>query len=98
MRIGCIGGEDMTTLMHLAGVTCCRSGKNIEKEFEEMVKEVDILIIEEEYAEKIKDKILYHRLIYDTPVIVEVPGKKKIEREDSIRKIIVRAVGVDIGD
>ena len=98
MKIGCIGGRDMVTLMYLAGITYCRIAEDVEKEFDEMVKNVDILIIEEKYAEKIKDKILYHRLIHDKPIIVEIPGKKKMEREDSIRKIIARAVGVDIGD
>ena len=99
MKIGCLGSKDMVTLMKLAGVTRCEIGKeNLQSQFDEMVKQVDLLIIEESYADKIKDKILYFRLLHDKPVIIEIPGKRKMEKEDTIRDIIRRAVGVDIGD
>ncbi len=99
MKIGCIGSKDIVTIMRLAGAAHCEvAGENLEKQFDDMVEKVDLVVIEERYAEKIKDKILYFRLIHDKPVIVEVPGKEKIEREDTIRKIIIRAIGVDIGD
>ncbi|KAA0003746.1 MAG: hypothetical protein FE044_01125 [Thermoplasmata archaeon] len=101
MKIGCIGSEDMVTIMRLAGAAYCEvagEGKNLEKQFDEMVEKVDLVVIEERYAEKIKDKILYFRLIHDKPVIVEVPGREEIEKEDTIRKIIIRAIGVDMGD
>jgi len=99
MKIGCIGSEDFIAIMRLGGASFAESGEEeIEEKFDEMTEKADIIIIEEEYAEKIKDKILYFRLISDKPVIVEVPGKKKMEREDTIRRIIVRAIGVDVGD
>ena len=98
MKIGCIGSEEMVTLMKLAGVTMCEIAENLEKQFEEMIEKVDLLIIEESFADKIKDKILYFRLLHDKPIIIEIPGKKKMEREDTIRNIIRRAVGVDVGD
>ena len=101
MKIGCIGSEDFITIMRLGGAAFCGvplDKNEAEEYFDEMVKKVDIVVIEEKYAEMIKDKILYFRLIHDKPVIVEVPGKKKMEREDTIRKIITRAIGVDIGD
>ncbi|MCD6473947.1 MAG: hypothetical protein J7K47_03465 [Thermoplasmata archaeon] len=99
MKIGCIGSEDFITIMRLGGASLAENGEeDIEKKFDEMVEKADIIVIEEKYAEKIKDKILYFRLIHDKPVIVEVPAKEKMEREDTIRKIIVRAIGVDIGD
>ena len=98
MKIACIGDEDTVALMRLAGVSHCVLADDIEKQFDEVVKNgVDILIINEKEAEKIKDKILYYRLLHDKPIIVEIPGKKKIDREDIIRKLIIRAVGVDIG-
>jgi len=98
MKIGGIGTIDTITLLRLAGVKYCAVAEDVSTQFDEIAKDVDILIIDYETAEKIRDKILYFRLMHDKPVIVEIPGKKGKEMEDTIRKIIVRAVGVDIGD
>jgi len=98
MKIAFIGSKEMATLFKMAGVSYAGLGENVEKEFDEIVKSYDVVVIEGKYAEKVKNKILYFRLLHDKPIIVEIPGKEKVEREDTIRKIIARAVGVDIGD
>ncbi len=96
MKIGVIGDEDTIALLKLAGAS--EFASNIEK-FDEMVRneELAILIITDEFAEKLREKIVMHRLQKEFPFIVEIPGKKKVEKEDTIKKIIVRAVGVEVG-
>jgi len=95
MKMALIGDEDTIALFKLAGIT--KSSPSIEA-FDEFVKdkEVAILLITYEHAKKIEDKIYQHRLLKNFPIVVEIPGKKKVEKEDSIRKMIVRAVGVEI--
>ena len=95
MKMALIGDEDTIALFKLAGIT--KSSSSID-DFDEFVKdrEVAILLITYEYARKIEYKIYQHRLLKNFPIVVEIPGKKKVEKEDSIRKMIVRAVGVEI--
>ena len=44
---------------------------------------------------KLKNKIVYHRLVKNLPIIVELPEKEE-EWEDTIKRLIVRAVGVEV--
>ncbi|MCD6171534.1 MAG: V-type ATP synthase subunit F [Thermoplasmata archaeon] len=102
MKIACIGDEDTVALLRLAGASHCVVADDVSRQFDELVKneEVEILVINEKYAEKIRDKILSFMLLNDKPIIVEIPDKKgKIkERKEIIRKFIIRAVGVDAGE
>ncbi len=92
MKMGIIGNEDEIALFRLAGITNCYS---IE-EFEKAINEVAILFITYDYAKKLKEKIFYHRIQKNLPIIVEIPSKRKEKIEDTIKRIIVRAVGVEI--
>ncbi|MCD6512614.1 MAG: V-type ATP synthase subunit F [Thermoplasmata archaeon] len=98
MKIACIGDRETVAIMKLAGASYCEIADNIEKQFDEMVarEDVGILVINERIAEKIKSRIYNHRLLNDTPVIVEIPDKMGKSGEDGIRKLIMRAVGVDV--
>jgi len=73
---------------------------DIEKKFDEVVEdsEVAIVIITERMADKIAKKIEKVKLQRELPVIVEIPDKKgKMEgREDSVEKLVKRAVGVEV--
>ena len=95
MKIALIGDEDTIALFKLAGVSICHDN---EEKFSEIVNDesVAILLITDEYAEKLRNKIIQHRLLKEMPIIVEIPGKKKMEREDTIKKLIVRAIGVEV--
>lgn len=95
MKMALIGDEDTIALFKLAGILRCSSNY---EDFEKFVNdgEIAILLITYDYAEKIKEKIIQHRLLKNFPFIIEIPSKKKIEREDTIKKLIVRAVGVEI--
>lgn len=95
MKVAVIGDEDTVALFKLAGVgKCYRS----EDKFNEIVNdgETAILILTYEFAEKLRNKIIQHRLMRDLPVIVEIPSKKKLEMEDTIKSLIVRAVGIEV--
>ncbi len=101
MKVAVIGDEDTAALFKFAG-----AGKvivvdgDIEKKFDEVVEdsEVAIVIITERMADKIARKIEKVKLQRELPVIVEIPDKKgKMEgREDSVEKLVKRAVGVEV--
>ncbi len=95
MKIALIGDEDTIALFKLAGVNICYGN---EEKFSEIVNDesIAILLITDEYAEKLRNKIIQHRLLKEMPIIIEIPGKKKMEREDTIKKLIVRAIGVEV--
>lgn len=95
MRIAVIGDEDTTTLLKLAGVVKCYNNR---EDFDSIVndEEIAILLITHEFARDLKEKIIRHRLLKNKPIIVEIPSKKKIEGVDTIKRLVVRAVGVEI--
>jgi|Deesub1362A_J573_1020465.scaffolds.fasta_scaffold02948_2 vacuolar-type H+-ATPase subunit F/Vma7 len=95
MKIALIGDEDTIALFKLAGVNICY---NSEEKFNEAINDesIAILLITDEYAEKLRNKIIQHRLMKEMPIIIEIPGKRKMEREDTIKKLIVRAIGVEV--
>ncbi len=94
MKIAVIGNEEMLTLFRMAGVKECYDE---EEKFDEIVKRDDIaiLVVAGKFCKKLKNKIIYHRLVKNLPIIVEIPEKGE-EWEDTIRKLIVRAVGVEV--
>jgi len=93
LKISAIVDKEMELLLKMAGV------KNYSYEdFDKIIKDKDIalLIISDDFAELLKEKIIMHRLYGELPFIIEIPGKKKIEREDSIKRIITRAIGLEV--
>ena len=95
MNIALIGDKDSIALFNLVGINRCYDNHEM---FKEIVtdKDLAVLLITDKYAEKLKNKIIQHRLMKDLPIIIEIPGKKKMEREDSIKRLIMRAVGVEV--
>ncbi|HEC88260.1 MAG TPA: V-type ATP synthase subunit F [Thermoplasmata archaeon] len=95
MKISLIGDEDTIALFKLAGISECYN--NADK-FDEIVnnEETAILLLTYEFAEKLRNKIIRHRLMKELPIIVEIPGKRKIERKDTIKSLIIRAVGIEV--
>jgi V/A-type H+-transporting ATPase subunit F len=102
-KIGVVGSELLTTGFKLAGVKTAENasnGEEAEKALWKMLsmKDIGIIVITESLADKIKDRKLQH--IIDTslmPLIIEVPGYNEEEKEsDTLRRLILRAVGIDI--
>ncbi|KAA0003241.1 MAG: V-type ATP synthase subunit F [Thermoplasmata archaeon] len=100
MKIVAVGDEDTVTLFRFLGIEGYVADENLHKNFKDIVAREDIavVIITEKVADKLMDEITYIKLQKDLPIIVEIPDKKgKIkEREDSIARLIKRAVGVEI--
>ncbi|MBC7081730.1 MAG: hypothetical protein H5T44_05775 [Thermoplasmatales archaeon] len=92
MKIFAMADGGIAELLRMAGANICSC-----KEFDEVVRRKDagLLIISEKFVDELKDKILMHRLQGNAPFIIEISGKEKVG-EDSIKKIIVRAVGVEV--
>ena len=95
MKTALLGDTDTIALFKLAGVN--KSYSDAAK-FQELVDDnsIAIILITDEFAEQLKDKIIYHRLAKELPIIIEIPGKRKMEREDTIKRLIMRAVGVEV--
>ena len=93
MKIAGIVEGDFEILLKMAGANIYSY-----EEFDEIIKREDfaILIISEKFATRLRDKIFMHRLRGNAPFIVEISGKEKITGEDSLKKIIVRAVGLEV--
>ncbi len=94
MKVAVIGNRDMLALFRMAGVTECYDK---EEKFDEIVKrdDIGILVVSGEFCKKLRNKIVYHRLVKNLPIIVELPEKEE-EWEDTIKRLIVRAVGVEV--
>lgn len=95
MKTALIGDKDIIALFTMVGISKCSDDIT---QFDELVNDesLALLLITDEYAEQVKAKIIQHRLIKNLPIIIEIPGKMKIEREETIQKLIRRAVGVEV--
>ncbi len=100
MKIVAIGDEDTVTLFRFLGIEGYIADENLQKNFQDIVSREDIavVIVTEKVADEIMDEITYIKLQKDLPIIVEIPDKKgkREDREDSIGRLIKRAVGVEI--
>jgi vacuolar-type H+-ATPase subunit F/Vma7 len=100
MKVVAICDEDTGIGLRLAGVhEVYIPEKEARELFNEIVtrEDVAVLFVSERIADtlsrEIKDYILQEG---GFPIIVEIPGKEKIERVDLISLLIKRAVGVEI--
>jgi len=101
MKVVVIGDEDTAALFRFAGAgEVIVADEDVGEKFDKVVEdgEVAIVLITERVADKIARKIEKVKLQRELPVIVEIPDKKgKAEgREDSVEKLIKRAVGVEV--
>lgn len=100
MKIVAIGDEDTVTLFRFLGIEGYIADKNLHKNFQDIVSQEDVavIIVTEKVADELMDEIAYIKLQRDLPIIVEIPDKKgkREDREDSIGRLIKRAVGVEI--
>jgi vacuolar-type H+-ATPase subunit F/Vma7 len=95
MKAAVLGDADTVTLCRMAGITRYADDAD---QLDGLLTDDDlaVVLITDEYAEQVRDKIVRHRLTKDLPIVIEIPGKKEIEREDTIKRLILRAVGVEV--
>lgn len=96
MKIGAIGDKDTVLGFALAGVKHLRTVETREESkaaFDELLNEdLGVIIITDSIAELLRKEIDRLQSVY--PVIVEVPSKHRVMREDPINELIKRAIGV----
>ncbi|MFO7872234.1 MAG: V-type ATP synthase subunit F [Candidatus Undinarchaeales archaeon] len=94
-----IGDKETVTGFRLAGISSAKAvdTKNINREFKKAVSEQDIIIITEEFASHVRDKI-EELQTEEKPVIIEVPGKEGSlgHTKKKINELIKRVVGMDM--
>ena len=106
-RIAVMGGELMTLGFKVSGVKMAivsRPGDSVES-IEENLRNlfrdgsIGVIIISESISRKIRDRKLIHMIDSSLlPVVVEVPDYGEEERnEDTLKRLIKRAIGIDIG-
>jgi len=102
-KIGVIGSEILVMGFELAGVKAvriARNGEEAEKALDELLnmQDIGIIIIAEGLANKIKSRRLKH--IIETslmPLIIAIPDYQEKEEEvDTLRRLVLRAIGIDI--
>ncbi len=103
MKVSVIGDRDTVTGFALTGIKdlyAVDDREDAKKALAEMMQDPDIgvILITERYALSLREDIIKWREekpLY--PLIVEIRDKKgPIEREDPIRMLIKRAVGLDM--
>lgn len=102
MKIVVIGDEDAVAGLKLAGVTegrIVKTPSEAEKAILEAVRddEVAILVITEDVASMVRP-LVQELYLKPRPAVVEIPPRKWIgeEREDPIRELLRRAIGVEV--
>ncbi len=99
MNIIVLGDKETVTGFKLAGISSAKTVdvKSIEKEFEKAASEKDIIIITENFASQIRERIEELQTLGKT-VIVEIPGKEGSigYTKEKINDLIKRVVGMDM--
>ena len=106
-RIAVIGGELMTLGFKVSGikVTIVSSPDDPVETIEDNLRalfrdgSIGVIIISESLSRKIRDRKLIHMIDSSLlPVVVEIPDYGEEERnEDTLKRLIKRAIGIDIG-
>ncbi|RLF11419.1 MAG: V-type ATP synthase subunit F [Thermoprotei archaeon] len=102
LKIVAIGDEDAVAGFKLAGVSegkVAKTPEEVEAALKEAARdeEVAVVIITEDVASK-APSLLQELYLRPRPAIVEVPSKSGAveEREDPIRELLRRAIGVEV--
>lgn len=105
MKIASITDPFTANGLKLAGLEETREIENLEEgkeNFEEMMgrKDLGVIIITEELAQKMEEEILEARNAEErsTPIIIEIPSREGPipERREMIDKLVKRAVGIKV--
>ncbi len=99
MNIVLLGGFDEAVGFSLAGVKShiIEDAKEGLKKLKECVNDddIDLLFISEGLAHEMRQEILEyeHR---DRPMIIEIPGRVRLEKDDPIKELVRKAIGINI--
>lgn len=102
-KIVVVGSDVLPTGMRLAGVKESYLVQDAE-EAEPLLlqlferEDIGIIVVTEDLAKSIKDRRVRYKMDNSLdPVVLSVPGyNEKMESEDTLRRLILRAVGIDI--
>ncbi len=102
-KIVVLGGEVLPLGMKLAGVSESYTAQGPEDTERRMLalldrSDVGIIVITEGLSKSIKDRRVRYRMENSIdPLVISVAGyKEQAEGEDTLRRLILRAVGIDI--
>lgn len=100
MRIKVIGDEFASLGFTLSGVetTGVSGAEEIEKEFEEALKDkqVGIILITEEEADLIRDKVNEQKTEGELPLVVEIPSRSGWKERGKALKLINRVLSIKL--
>lgn len=99
MNVVLIGGFDEAIGFSLAGVKShmVKDAEEATVKLKECVNDdnIDLLLVSETLAHEMRDTISEFEL-RDRPMILEIPDRVKIDRDDPIKDIIRKAIGINI--
>ena len=99
MNVVLIGGFDEAVGFSLAGVRSfmVKDAEEALEKLNECVNDnnIDLLLVSERLAHELRETISEFEL-RDRPMILEIPDRVKIERDDPIGDIIKTAIGINI--
>ncbi|MDE1846951.1 MAG: V-type ATP synthase subunit F [Candidatus Micrarchaeota archaeon] len=102
-KMAVVGSRLLTTGSRLAGIKVVyevTEPQEVEKAMHELMQKEDIgiIVITENLLKKIRDRKLLNAIDNSLlPLIIDIPDYNEPEREtDTLRRLILRAVGIDI--
>ena len=99
MNVVLIGGFDEAVGFSLAGVKSylVENARDGLERVKQCVDDdnIDLLLVSEHLAHELRQEISeYERR--DRPMILEIPGRLRLEKDDPIKEIVRKAIGIDI--
>ncbi len=101
-KIAVIGRPELTLGFRLSGTPIsydAEGGEDAENAVRELMQnnEIGLVIIPTVLARKIKDKKILNIIESSiSPIFVEIPEYEDKKSADTLRKLIIRAIGIDI--
>ena len=99
MNVVLIGGFDEAVGFSLAGVKSylVEDRKEALERLKECVDDdnIDLLLVSEHLAHELRQEISEYEK-RERPMIIEIPGRVRLEKDDPIKDIVRKAIGIDI--
>ena len=99
MNVALIGGFDEAVGFSLAGVRSYLVEDTQEglKRLKECANDdnIDLLLVSEHLAHEMRHVISEYEM-RDRPIILEIPGRVRLEKDDPITEIVRKAIGINI--
>jgi vacuolar-type H+-ATPase subunit F/Vma7 len=95
MRVAVLGDKETVLGFAFAGIKEYRLAEDYEsakRAFAELLGTQDIILVTQKIADLLRAEIDKLRSPY--PLVVEVPAREKVIREDTVNRLVRRAIGV----